>query len=250
MAMMVTKDRRMARARIAAGTQAPAIRADDPWVASSAKHHQLLTEDERSRLGAIGSVVRFDKGTQIYQQGANASAAFNIISGVVKAYRTAADGSEHILAFLFPDDLFGLAEAARYTNSTRALTPVTAFQIAVPALRSKLTRDAALDFHVICKLCQELRHSQQHSLLLARRHAVPKLAAFLQLLDQHQTARGERAADIYLPMNRSEIGEYVGMSLEAVSRAFRTLTARGIIKTRDRRHLMIADRSALQALAS
>lgn len=238
----------MARASIAT-PHAPAIRVDDPWVASSGKHHQLLTEDERSRLTAIGSVVWFNKGAQIYQQGTNASAAFNIISGVVKAYRTGADGSEHIVAFLFSDDLFGLAEGAKYTNSTRALTPVTAFQIAIPALRSKLTRDAALDFHVICKLCQELRQAQQHSLLLARRQAVPKLAAFLQLLEQHQSARGELGADIYLPMNRSEIGEYVGMSLEAVSRAFRTLTARGIVKSRDRRHLVIADRNALQAIS-
>ena len=116
-------------------------------------------------------------------------------------------------------------------------------------MRSKLTRDAALDFHVICKLCQELRQAQQHSLLLARRQAVPKLAAFLQLLEQHQSARAGRGADIYLPMNRSEIGEYVGMSLEAVSRAFRTLTARGIVKSRDRRHLVIAGRNALKAIS-
>jgi predicted transcriptional regulator len=49
-------------------------------------------------------------------------------------------------------------------------------------------------------------------------------------------------------MSRSDIGEYVGISLEAVSRAFRSLTARGIIKTRDRRHLRIVDRSAFEAL--
>src|SRR5262245_16644715 len=100
---MITRDRRTARASIAPA-QAPAIRADDPWLASSGKQHQLLTEDERSRLAAMGSVVRFNKGAQIYQHGSNATAAFNIISGVVKAYRTAADGSEHIVAFLFPDD--------------------------------------------------------------------------------------------------------------------------------------------------
>jgi CRP/FNR family transcriptional regulator, anaerobic regulatory protein len=167
---------------------------------------------------------------------------------VAKSVPIAADGSEHIVAFLFPEDVFGLAEGARYTNSTRALTPVTAFQIAVPALRSKLTRDAALDFHVICKLCQELREAQQHSVLLARRQALPKLAAFLQMLERHQSAGGERGADIYLPMNRSEIGEYVGLSLEAVSRAFRTLARRGVVKCRDRRHLTIADRGALNAL--
>jgi CRP/FNR family transcriptional regulator len=72
---------------------------------------------------------------------------------------------------------------------------------------------------------------------------------FLQLLEQIQAARGERSTEIYLPMSRSDIGEYVGMSLEAVSRAFRGLTTRGIIKSRDRRHLKIMDRSTFDKIA-
>jgi CRP/FNR family transcriptional regulator len=73
---------------------------------------------------------------------------------------------------------------------------------------------------------------------------------FLQLLENLQAGRGERTAEIYLPMNRSDIGEYLGMSLEAVSRAFRVLTTRGIIKSRDRRHLKIADRSTFDKIAA
>ena len=73
---------------------------------------------------------------------------------------------------------------------------------------------------------------------------------FLQLLESLQVTRGERTAEIYLPMNRSDIGEYLGMPLEAVSRAFRGLTARGIIKSRDRQHLKIADRSTFDKIAA
>jgi CRP/FNR family transcriptional regulator len=72
---------------------------------------------------------------------------------------------------------------------------------------------------------------------------------FLQLLEQLQTARGERTTEIYLPMDRSDIGEYVGMTLAAVSRAFRTLTARGIVKVRERRHVRIVDRGAFEKIA-
>jgi CRP/FNR family transcriptional regulator len=71
---------------------------------------------------------------------------------------------------------------------------------------------------------------------------------FLQLLEQLQTSRGESTTEIYLPMSRSDIGEYIAMSLEAVSRAFRSLTARRIIKSRDRRHVKIIDRSAFEDL--
>jgi hypothetical protein len=123
-----------------------------------------------------------------------------------------------------------------------------AFQTPVSALRARLSKDAALEFHVICKLCQELEQAQEHSLLLARRRALAKVAMFLQQLERLQFARGERAADIYLPMSRSDIGEYVGMSLEAVSRALRSLCAEGIISSRDRRHLKIVDRAAFEAI--
>jgi CRP/FNR family transcriptional regulator len=239
----------MVRGKTAAIGEGPTIRANDPWVVSAGKYHQLLSDEERVRLLSIASVVRFKKGAQIYRQGCSANAVFNIISGVVKAYRAGPDGGEHITEFLFADDLFGLPEDGRYRNSTKALTPVTAFQIPVPALRSQLSKDAALEFHVICKLCEELRQAQQHSYLLARRGALSKLAMFLQLLERLQAARGERTTDIYLPMKRSDIGEYVGMSLEAVSRAFRGLNARGIIKCRDRRHLKITDRPALEAIS-
>ena len=239
----------MARARAATGGRGPAIRAVDPWASSTGKMRQMLSEDERARLAVIASIVRFKKGARIYREGHPANMIFNIVSGVVKAYKTGRDRSEHITAFLFPDDLLGLSEEGRYTNSAKAITTVTAFQIPVSALRSRLSKDASLEFHVICKLCQELRQAQRHAFLLAQRQAVSKVAMFLQLLEQLQTARGESTTEIYLPMNRSDIGEYVAMSLEAVSRAFRSLTTRGIIESRDRRHLKIIDRAAFETLA-
>jgi CRP/FNR family transcriptional regulator len=211
---------------------------------------QLLSEEERARLAVLASIVRLNKGEEIYREGQPADAVFNIITGVVKAYKTAPDGSEHITAFLFPDDMFGLSEEGKYTNSTKALTPLALYRFPVPDLRRRLAKDADLEFHVICKLIHELRETQRHAFLLARRRALSKVAMFLQLLENLQAARGERTAEIYLPMNRSDIGEYVGMSLEAVSRAFQGLTARGIIKSRDRQHLKIADRSKFDKIAA
>jgi CRP-like cAMP-binding protein len=211
---------------------------------------QLLSEEVRARLAVLASIVRLNKGEEIYREGQPADAVFNIITGVVKAYKTAPDGSEHITTFLFPDDMFGLSEEGKYTNSTKALTPLALYRFPVPALRSRLAKDADLEFHVICKLLHELRETQRHAFLLGRRRALSKVAMFLQLLENLQAARGERTAEIYLPMNRSDIGEYVGMSLEAVSRAFRGLTARGIIKSRDRQHLKIADRSTFDKIAA
>jgi CRP/FNR family transcriptional regulator len=209
--------------------------------------HQLLSDDERARLAVISLIVRFKKGEVIYRQGDPAEAIFNIQTGVVAAYNEAPDCREHIVAFLFPDDL---PAEGRYTNSTRAITPVTAYRHPVTMLRTHLSKDAELEFHVICKLCQELRQAQRHAFLLREKRATTKLAMFLQLIEQLQIAKGEQAAEIYLPMDRSHISNYIGITPEAMSRAFRALTTRGIIKLRDRGHVRIVDRHAFNEIAA
>jgi CRP-like cAMP-binding protein len=108
-----------------------------------------------------------------------------------------------------------------YANSARALTAVTAYRLPVTALRTRLTKNAELEFHVMCKLCQELRQAQRHAFLFSQTSAVTKLAMFLQLFEELQIAKDEPAAEIYLPMDRSDIAEYIGITLAAVSRAFR-----------------------------
>ena len=227
----------------------PAIRALDPWTPSAGRMRQLLTDEERARLAVISSIARFKKGEIIYQEGNSADAVFNLNSGVVTAYKKAPNGSEHVVAFLLADDLFGLSSEGVYANSTRALTAVTAYRLPVTALRSRLTKDAELEFHVMCKLCQELRLAQRHAFLLSQKSAVTKLAMFLQLFEELQIAKGESAADIHLPMDRSDISEYIGITLAAVSRAFRTLTTRGIVRIRDRHHVRIVDRSDFEKIA-
>ncbi len=231
------------------GGRGPAVRASDPWASSAGRIHQLLTDDERARLAVMASIARFKKGEYIYRQNDPANAVFNIISGVVAAHQKSPDGSDHMVAFLLPDDVFGLAEEGRYANSTTAITPVSAYRLPITALRSRLTKDAGLEFHVICKLCHELRQTQRHAFLLSQRSAVTKIAMFVQMIEQLQHARAEQTTEVTLPMDRSDIGEYTGLTLSAVSRAFRSLTARGIIRVRDRRHVNIIDRDAFEKIA-
>jgi CRP/FNR family transcriptional regulator, anaerobic regulatory protein len=239
----------MAKTPTSIGGHGPRIRALDPWAPSAGRMHQLLSDEERARLAVMSSIVRFKKGAIIYREGDPAEAVFNINTGVVTAYKEARDGREHIVAFLLSDDLFGLSEEGRYANSTKAITAVSAYRLPVTALRRRLSKDAELEFHVICKLCQELRQAQRHAFLLSEKRAVTKVAMFLQFIEQLQMAKAEQTAEIYLPMDRSDIGEYIGTTLSAVSRAFRTLTTRGVIKVRDRVHVRIVDRDAFDNIA-
>lgn len=234
------------------GRRGPAIRAVHPWRGRAEPRrgsHHLLSDDERARLAVIACVVRLRKGERIYRAGAPADAIYNVMSGVVKAFSTEADGTEHIHAFLFADDLLGLSDEGRYVNSAEAVTPLTAYRLPTAKLQSHLRKDAGLEFHVICKLCQELRQAQRHAFLLSQRSALPKLAMFLQLLEDLQASRDEPVNEIHLPMDRTEIGEFVGMSLAAVSRGFKELAAKGIIELRNRRHVKVRDRAAFDDLA-
>jgi len=230
----------------------PAICAIDPWRPgnpSPRRLHQLLSADERAQLATIATIVRFKKGEMIYRGGEPAETIFNIISGIVATCKFDSEEGEQIVAFLHPEDLFGLSEEGVYENSAKALTPVTAYALPLPALRRQLSQDAALEFHVIAKLCHALRETQRHALLLAEKRALSKLAKFLQLQEHLQSSRGEPMTDIYLPMARSDIAKYIGMSLAAVSRGFGTLAARRVIKKKDRRHVTIVDRRAFDELA-
>jgi len=228
----------------------PSIAAVALWDSSDRKRTQLFSHEERAQLSLIASIVRFKKGNQIYHQADQAGAVFNIISGVVKTYRTMPDKAEHITAFLFADDLFGLTEEGRYVNSAKAVTAVTAYRIPIAALEARLRKDATLEFHVICKLCHQLRETQRHAVLLGRRNALAKVATFIQMLEQVQAAGDESTRELNLPMSRSDIADYVGMSLETVSRSLRTLERRRIVDFRGRHQARILDHRQLETLAA
>jgi CRP-like cAMP-binding protein len=223
----------------------------DPYrEASGGTISYLLSERERLALGQIASRVRFGRGTTIYREGDPAQAVYNISSGVVSTSRTASDGSWAVVAFLFPDDLFGLAEEGVYVNAAAAVTAVVAWRLPIAALDALMHQDPTLEFHLLVKLCHELRQAQRHALILAAHRARVRLAMFILMLARSQQSRNESETDIYLPMTRSDIADYLGLTLAAVSRSFRLLESSDLLRFRDRRHLRILDRTRLENLVT
>ncbi len=227
----------------------PTIIAPTLWFSGDRPGYPLAAE-ERALLAVIATVARFRKRERIYGEGDSANAVFNIITGVVKSYKPLPDERQHITSFLFPDDVVGLAENGKYVNSAEAVTDVVAYRIPVAALEARLRKHPGLDFHVISKLCHELREAQRHAFLLSKQRAIAKVGLLLQMLETHQAARGQSTGEVYLPMTRSDIGAYVAISPEAVSRSLRDLISRGAITFRDRRHVKIIDRAQLEAVIS
>ncbi len=180
---------RVGRANSAGG--GPVFLVPPLWTARSGAIDRLTAED-RTRLAAIATVVRFRKGETIYRQGEAAAAIFNIVTGMVKAYKSPPDGSHHIVEFLFQDDLIGLAADGEYVNSADALTAVTLYRIPVQPLEARLRTHSGLDFQVICKLCHELGEAQRHALSAQPASCLrQELSLFLQMLSGQQASQGE-----------------------------------------------------------
>jgi CRP-like cAMP-binding protein len=213
--------------------------ADDPG--------HLSISGARPELSLPSSFVRLRRGERLYQEGERIEALFHIVTGVVKLYTKVPDGKQHIMSFSFPDDLIGLAQNGSHEGSAEALTPVTAYRMPMAAVNARLRSDPDLEFHLICQLSHELHQARCHASLLSRHRATARIGLFLQMLEANQNAHGVSSQEIYLPMKRSDIGAYVGISLEAVGRAFRRFANRGAITIRNRRYIKITNRAEFEA---
>ena len=190
---------------------------------------RALTPRERQLLANVATRLRLPRGHIIYREGDPADSVFINGGGVVISYSESPSARRRVAGFRWQADLFGLAARGRYVNTTQAVTAVTVFRIPAAVLTEILRRDAELEFQFLCQVVDELRKSQRKAIIVARRDAVGRLAMFLDLL-RDTKARDPLVRDrIALPMTRSDIGGFLNLTLESVSRACRRLTDDGIV---------------------
>lgn len=211
---------------------------------------ELLCAAEQDALLAISRVITVRRGSVLYPEGGESRFIYNVISGVVETYRLLANGDKRVTAFLFPRDLIGMSEEGRYTDTAQALTATSAFKIPIDALGQILNQDPHLDIALLCKVCHELRRSQHHAVVVSQRDAAARVASFLLWMAQTYTDPNRPADELSLPMIRHDIADYLGMTLESVSRALHTLESRGLIQRRGPRVIVLLDRKKLQDIAA
>jgi CRP/FNR family transcriptional regulator len=208
-----------------------------------------LTAAQRRRLMALATRVRLGPRTIIYREGDPLSDIFIVGEGLVKSFRDLASGRRRIVTFLFPRDVFGLAETGRYVNTTKTITASLIYRIPSETLTAALQRDAELQFRFLCKVTEKLRDSQRQTIVLGRRDAIGRLAMFFKMLEPHGTRRHHDGL-IPVPMSRTDIAEYLGLSAEAVSRASRLLAVRKIVAFVGGHAVRVKDRAGFEALVA
>jgi len=226
----------------------PALRAAPFLEAGSIGAAPVLTERQRQQLLEIATRVRVPARSVVYREQTAATWIFINTEGVLKTFKDLRSGRRWVTAFLFPKDVFGLAKNGLYVRTAQAITPATLYRIESHALIALLRRDAELQFQFLSKVTHELREAQRQTIVVGRRDAVGRVAMFIQQLECTCCDR-HNARDIELPMSRSDIASYLGLSLESISRATAKLQRRGIVAFPNRHLARILDRAQFDRLS-
>jgi CRP-like cAMP-binding protein len=243
-----TSDRRSGEGSIASPPRHPSLAAIPFRRLASTGPIELFSDTQRQQLLRQAVVRDFRARTIVYRADSPAEYVFIIGDGVVKSYRDLPSGRRRIAAFLFARDLFGLAESGRYVNTVQTITPVRAYALHIDALTELFAHDPDIEFSFLCKMVHVLREAQHHNIIVGRRDAMGRLAMLLRLLRKQDPARNLR--EIAVPMSKSDIANYLGLSLEAVVRATRRLELQGIMEFVGRHQVRILDHSRFEALAT
>lgn len=210
---------------------------------------ELLSGAQRQQLERHANVRTLKARTVVYRAGSPARAVFFIGDGVVKSFRDLPSGRRRIAAFFFAHDLFGLAERGHYVNSVQAVTAATVYEISLDALTVLFQHDPDLKLQFLCKAAHVIREVQHHNIVIARRDAPGKLAMLIRLLQQ-QSSQERSEKSVPLPMTKSDMASYLGLTLETVVRAGRWLERQHIVEFRGRHQAYIIDTGRFEALVS
>jgi CRP/FNR family transcriptional regulator len=209
-----------------------------------------LPPEELERIdGLVATRRKIRRGAPLFRTGEPFRSLFAIRTGFFKTRVTTEDGRDQVTGFSMAGEIIGLDGVARDAHTCDAVALEDAEVCVMPFDRiTELSRDVpALQRHVHRIMSREIVREHGVMMLLGSMRAEERLAAFLLNLVQRLHARGFSRSELVLRMTREEIGSYLGLKLETVSRTFSKFAEDGLIEVRHR-HLRIVDTQALQRL--
>jgi CRP/FNR family nitrogen fixation transcriptional regulator len=189
-----------------------------------------------------GTAIRAERDEEIVAQEDSADHCYLVVSGCVRTVRLMEDGRRHVGEFLFAGDLFGCEALDKHDFGAEAVTPVTLRRYARQDLERLADQDSDFARRLREISASRLRSGRQHMVLLGRKTASERIASFL--LEMAERTDLGRTSTIDLPMSRSDMGDYLGMTIETVCRRLTRLRLEGTIAI-DGTKITIRDRLAL-----
>jgi CRP/FNR family nitrogen fixation transcriptional regulator len=202
--------------------------------------------DESSGPAVLGIAMSFARNMEVFAEGEPAGHVYKVVSGVVRISKLLPDGRRQISAFHTSGDMFGFEADDLHHASAEAVTPVKVIAYKWQSVLAAGCRSASLVRDLLNLTMVGLRHNQEHLLLLGRKNALERVAAFL--LDMAKRSKAGSVVELSMP--RHDIADYLGLTLETVSRMFAELKERKVIRLEGARRVHLLDRDQLAAMSA
>ena len=197
------------------------------------------------QIELMGAAMPYARNVEIYGENELAEYVYKVISGSVRTYKVLNDGRRQIGAFYLPGDIFGLEIGDRHTFSAEAVMDCKVLVIKRSALVALAGRNNDVARQLWTMTAGELQRAQDHIMLLIKT-AQERVAGFLL----EMSARAPAGNEIDLPMSRQDIADYLGLTIETVSRTLTQLENSATIAVPTSRRIVLRNRNALSRLNS
>ena len=191
----------------------------------------------------MGAIMSYPGNTEVFGENEPADYLYKVVSGGVRTYKILSDGRRQIGGFYLPGDIFGLEFADEHTCSAEAIADAKVLVIKRRALTALAGRDAAVARELFALIARELQRVQERVMLLVK-SAQERVASFLLEMAE----RGLAGNAIELPMSRQDIADYLGLTIETISRTLTSLESCAAIEVPSSRRIVLRNRSALNRM--
>lgn len=194
-------------------------------------------------LALTGTPFQYARNAEVYGEGDEAEYLYQVISGTIRTYKMLEDGRRQIAGFYLPGDIFGFEAGDTHSSSAEAVNSAQVLIIKRSAVMLRAERERDLAQQLWDATTREMQRFRNHMLLLIKT-AEERLAGFLLDLAR----RSASTAAIELSMSRQDIADYLGLTIETVSRTFTQLEQSGAIALATSRRIELRNRAALNRL--
>lgn len=201
------------------------------------------------RLSQLTETLTLKSGDVLAREGDPADAVFNVTAGAVRVYKLMSDGRRQIVGFLFPGDFLGLSPSPDYAYTAEAIAPTRVCRFTRKSYLGVAAEYPELESALFSRSSDELAAAQEHMLLLGRKTAGERVASFLLDLSARAARRGENGDIVVLAMTRGDGADYLGLTLETVSRILSSMKTRRLLRQLSPDSYAILDREALRRMA-
>ena len=196
-----------------------------------------------------GALRGIEAKEHIFAEGDKKVFVYMVVTGAVCLYKVLPDGRRQVIDFALPGDLIGLGTGALETFNAQATVATRVRCLPVAQLQKLATQDSQLAMRLYDAVSRELSAMRDHLICVGQRSAIERVVSFLLALSERNESKGRDPLTIELPMTRTDIGDFLGLTIETVSRTFSKLKALGMIEIDQGTTIRLVDSEQLGAMA-